>query len=310
MVPPTYMHRCVRHYPTSSRALALCVWLLAPLAFAPHSFLVAAAHRWLAQGVLFNRDQVRATRTTMRGRPKGPPRQHRPVQEPFAVTTEEVVSNRLSMFEFDRADEELRNNVTALRHGDLEQRRAAVEGIMNNVPEKWEWNEEEQQVSPMLLEALTQAVMDKDWKVRWDATLALSWWAKVDMWAIDPYIARLAHKLKQNSTSVDDKIILIQVFGRLSWPGHYYSRIVGNHLEHEDWRIRLVTCQSLLMMDSQFHFFRAALVRLKRDTHEEVREAAEAVLRVFPVDKPGWQKVDKAPWRDRILKNIKNKKHR
>jgi len=227
------------------------------------------------------------------------------------VTTEEVVSERISMFEYDTADEELQKNVTALKNGNLEQRREAVEGILQNVPFYiGAWNPEVQQVSPMLLEALTRATMDEDWKVRWDATTALSNWGKVDMWAVDPYIARLAHKLKQNSTSIEDKITLIQIFGRLKWPGHYYARVVGNHFEHEDWRIRLVTCQSFLMMDSQFIGFKTAICRLRRDEHEDVRKAAEALLQVMPVKQPGWIENDGAPWRWRILRNIKNNKHK
>mmetsp|Transcript_14792 Transcript_14792/g.29172 ORF Transcript_14792/g.29172 Transcript_14792/m.29172 type:complete len:334 (-) Transcript_14792:67-1068(-) len=310
MVPLTHMRRRVRHYPAPSHALALLVWLLAPLAFASPSFLVTTAHRWLVHGFFSHPHKVLGTKIAMRGKSQGPPRQHRPWHEPFAVTTEEVTNSRISMFEYDRADEELQKNVTALLNGNLEQRRSAVEGIMNSVPEKWEWKEEEDQISPMLLEALTKAVMDDDWKVRWDATLALSRWGKVDMWAVDPYIARLAHKLKQNRTSVEDKVILIQVFGRLSWPGAFYSRAVGAHLEHPDPRLRLASCQSLLMMDSQFELFKDELVRLKRDDCQEVREAAEAVIQVFPVGKSGSQKNQHSPWRWRILRNIKNKKYK
>mmetsp|Transcript_95903 Transcript_95903/g.286270 ORF Transcript_95903/g.286270 Transcript_95903/m.286270 type:complete len:336 (-) Transcript_95903:115-1122(-) len=240
----------------------------------------------------------RPRRTTLYGKGSPPLRTHRPNGSPFATSAAQLI--RRPMDRTSEVDPEMEAHVKALISEDAEERRAGAYAIWRTCTK----------ASPALLEALSQAVLDEDFKVRWDAALSLEKLGKLDRWSTDPYIARLAHKLKKEDTDPFEKVLLLEALGRIGTPAHVYSRIIGDQLAHEDWRVRLVACEALGKLGPEVHLHKAAIVRLKRDEHEMVRKAAEKTLFQVPIDKPGWLKVQNPPWRKKLLRAIRNKSKR
>eukprot|EP00415_Alexandrium_ostenfeldii_P000662 UN0662 len=191
-------------------------------------------------------------------------------------------------------------HVEALGSEDVEQRRVASLAVWRTCTK----------ASPALMEALTQAVFDEDLKVRYDAALSLEKLGKMDRWNTDPYIARLAQILAKDDTDPMQKVLIMEALGRIGTPAHVYSRVIANQFVHEDWRVRLFAVEALRKLGPEQRLHRAALVRLKRDDNEMIRKAAETSLARFPIDKPGWLKVQNPTWRGRVLKSIKNKSKR
>lgn len=272
--------------------VATAAWL-APWA-ADRSFAAGPAREPSARRRL--RDDARVV---MRGKNVGPMRQHRPNGAPFATSADQLVRRPMFLEEgvFDPIQE---RHVEALASEDLEVRRAGA-------LELWRF---EGQATAATKEALLVALLDPDWKVRWDAALTLGKLGLADRWNTDPYIARVAAKLRSNTTEADAKVCFAEAIGRIGTPAHPYSRAVGDNLEHPDWRVRLACAEALGKMGPEQHFHRATLVRLMRDDNEAVRAAADHTLRKKPYEKPGWMKVQNPGWRKRVLKAVRNKSRR
>jgi len=236
------------------------------------------------------------SRVIMKGKHSPPPRQHRPYGSPFASSIAEL-TRRTMTSPGEQRDQEAAKHVVALDSNDVEQRRQAALGL-------WRMSKE---ASPATYEALVKAVTDDDWKVRWDAALAFGKLGLADRWNTDPYIARLAMKLKRNTTDPITKCKLAEALGRIGTPAQVYSRNIGDNLEHEDWRVRLACTEALGRLGPEQHLHRATLVRLKSYQVEDVRVAAERVLLKKPLEKPGWLKVQNPAWRQRVLKSVSRK---
>lgn len=231
----------------------------------------------------------------MRGKSQPPPREHRPYGDPFALTSLEL--DRYPMtYAREQKDPEAAVQVAKLKDSDVEVRRAAILAL-------WRLKGE---ASPATFEAVLESIYDEDWKVRWDAALVLHRLGTLDFLSADPYIARLAARLRNNETSADEKVILTEALGRIGVPAQPYVRSVGGSLEHEDWRVRFAACEAIGRLGPSQHWFKAALVRLKRDEEKLVREAAEKTLRLKPYQEPGWLKVQNPSWRVRVLKSVAN----
>lgn len=155
-------------------------------------------------------------------------------------------------------------------------------------------------------EALVRATFDDDWKVRWDAALSLGKLAHSNRWETDPFIAKIAHWLRDPEMDPMAKVCAIQALERIGPPSYPYAKAIGDNLEHGDWRVRLAACEAFGNLGPEQHLYRAILVRLKRDEHEEVRKAADATLRKKPWEKPVWMQMQTPTWTKRVAKAAQN----
>lgn len=245
-----------------------------------------------------------------------PPRYHRPNKQAFATQVSQLIRREMNP-KGGRVHDQALEDLGKLKDEDIGVRRNASEALwrMMDVPKAWGnesfdpnyMRENDAQASPEVYEGLIAAALDDDWKVRWDVGLALSKLGHQDRWNTDPYIARLASKLKKDSTSPEHKAKIADVLGKIGSPAHPYSRIIGSQLEHEDPRVRIACVEAMGRMGPESTLCRSVIVRLQRDDYEEIREAAERVLRRIPYVEPGWLEKQDPAFRWRILKSNRGK---
>jgi len=245
----------------------------------------------------------------MRGKKQGsdPLRQHRPTGSPFATRSSEL--DRRHMYRDDKAPEEGDDQeiqAKKLADPDVEVRREAIKRLWEVMDGGRRMQMDGRAATRITYEALVRATFDDDWKVRWDAALAIGKLAHSSRWETDPYIAKIAHWLKDKEMPSEAKICAIQALERIGAPCYPYAKAIADHLEHADWKVRLTAVTAMGNLGPEQHHYRAIIVRLKRDDHEEVRKAADETLRKVPWEEPVWMQVQTPRWQKRVAKAVQN----
>jgi len=232
---------------------------------------------------------------------RGPPHQHRPNGTPFATKASELIRREMNP-DVRGANPEEDKLAADLKSPDVEVRRAAAESL---------WRSMSLVSSPTTMLVLVSAVMDDDLKVRMDAAATLGKVGKMDRFNTDPYIARLAQRLRKDSdANTFERILVLEALARIGTPAQLYSKYIGLQLDHEEWMVRLSAVNAIGKLGPEQQFFRSVLVQMKRDENEEIRKRAEEVLLQKRYVEPGWLKAQNPGWRVRVLKAIKNKSKR
>lgn len=193
-----------------------------------------------------------------------------------------------------------------LEDPDVEVRRGSIEKLWEVMDGGRRMQMDGRPATRLTYEALVRACFDDDWKVRWDAALALGKLALSARWDTDPFIAKIAHWLRDPGMPPQAKICAIQALTRIGPSSYPYAKAIGDHLEHPDWRVRLASVEALGNLGPEQYLYKAIIVRLKRDEHEEIRKAAEATLRKKPWEKPVWMQLQTPSWQKRVAKAAQN----
>eukprot|EP00933_Yihiella_yeosuensis_P055023 TRINITY_DN5365_c0_g1_i7.p1 TRINITY_DN5365_c0_g1~~TRINITY_DN5365_c0_g1_i7.p1 ORF type:complete len:352 (+),score=27.79 TRINITY_DN5365_c0_g1_i7:39-1058(+) len=300
-------HRCeeAKRRPRHGGLLVLQSILLAIWGFSgrgPSAFV--ASHSAQPFSRLFNAYQRQMSLITRGIDMTGvPSRMHRPFGAPFAVTVKELVRRPLD-FETAASSEELEmaHNLTSR---DIEVRRTAAKNMMTEVKSAQ---------NPKVMGALFNAVYDQDHEVRLLAADAIRRIAIDDYYGADPWVAKFAQKLRNNETSVIERVLTLESLGRLGQIAQFYTRCTSSSFLHEEPMVRLAAVGCIKRIGDQFdkysdkkgdkhyRFRRSHLSKLKFDENAEVRTAANRALRTEP-DKwipTKWMENQKRQWEDHL----------
>lgn len=229
-----------------------------------------------------------------------PERSHRPWGSPFALTSQELIRRPLNP-EPTYVDPKLLEAAQQLDSEDVSIRREGAQYLQENL---------RYASSPTIMEKLLESLYHEDFQVRMVVARCFSSVGETDRWGMDPYVARLANRLKDDSTSPFERVLILEALGRMGEPAQLYSKFVGWNLEHEEWLVRLSALNCIGQLGPELQFHRSVIVRLLRDENDEIRKRAQQVLDQRPYEQPGWLKVQNPAWRVRVLKAIKGKSKR
>lgn len=236
----------------------------------------------------------RSSRIIMRNQPE---RIHRPYKDPFTI----VRPMTFTLDELhDSLTEQQQKELLGAASPDVEERRALMA--------HW-WRTLTGANCRPIMEAVMKALYDEDRQVRMDAANVLHRLGKVDKFNTDPWIAKVASRLARDTDAeVGERVISLEALAQIGSPAMCYSNLVGQNLEHENPAVRYAAVQCIGAMGPEGHFWKATLVRLMRDDFEEIRKAADAVVRRWPIYEPGWMKAQRPAWEWRLVKHSKGQR--
>lgn len=193
-----------------------------------------------------------------------------------------------------------------LKSEDVTVRRAAIDILYHKI---------RRANSTVIMGALLEATYDDDLKVRMDASTMFKRLSISDRYNCDQFLCRLAAKLAPESdANTFERVMTLETLSRIGKGAKNYCQYMADHLEHEDWLVRLSAVNALGAMGGEinFHkFFRSAVIRRQRtDENMEVRKAADEALRQLKPLKPGWMTDQLPGWNVRILRNNKKGKNK
>jgi len=238
-----------------------------------------------------------------------PEKAHMPYGNPFVTKTAHLKMDRFILNQEERVPRAiLLEFLHDLKTGNVTVRQEAMQGFRRTL--RFADNNE-------IMEAVLAAVYDEDFRVRWDAAGTMEAIGLKDPAGLDTYVARLAAKIGRNTTTpVMERVLTLEALGRIPDVSFCYSRNMGEQLLHEHWFVRLTAIDTMLRMapEEQAKWW-SVINDLRRDDHEEVRNAAAKALNKQEWKdryNPGWMKVQKPAWRKRVLANLqgKNRKKR
>lgn len=236
-----------------------------------------------------------------------PSKTHMPMGHPFATKVSQITDRRHNL-----NAEPLGLNQTYiqaaqdLKSEDVTVRRAAIDILYHKI---------RRANSSIIMGALLDATYDEDLKVRMDAAVMLKRLSISDRYQCDQFLSRLADRLSPKSeASAFERVMTLETLGRIGKGAKSYCQYMADHLQHEDWLVRLTAVNALGDMGGEINyhkFFRAAVIRrAKTDENMEVRKAADAALRQLKPLKPGWM-LDQLPgFNKRIIRNTKKGKNK
>lgn len=228
-----------------------------------------------------------------------PAKNHMPLMNPFATSVSQLIRHQInqeprSMNQtWVQAAEDLKSeNVTV--------RRTAIDILYHKV---------RRANSSVIMLALLDATYDEDLQVRMDAATMFKRLSISDRYQCDQFICRLAARIGPESDADSfERVMTLETLMRIGRGAKNYCAYMADHLEHEDWLVRLSAVNALAGMGGEvnYHkFFRAAVIRTRHtDENDEVRKAADMALRQLKPIKAGWMKAQHPGWQIRVLKSV------
>jgi len=133
---------------------------------------------------------------------------------------------------------------------------------------------------PFVYESLYKALYDDHWKVRWNAALVFRNMMQLMREETDPYVARIANKIRQFHRQDKEHLIQnIEALSRIAGPAFYYAKSFTYILVHADWEVRLAGIKAIENEPQNRKFFlKSKINHLTRDERPEIREVAMRII--------------------------------
>lgn len=247
---------------------------------------------------------ARVLRANLVIRFNAPLKQHMPLGNPFATSASSLIRHQINQEPLSmnqtwlQAAEDLKNESVTVR-------RAAMDILYHKV---------RRANSSVIMLALLGATYDEDLQVRMDAATMFKRLSISDRYQCDQFLSRIAARLGPESDADSfERVMTLETLSRIGRGAKNYCQYMADHLEHEDWLVRLSAVNALGAMGGEINyhkFFRAAVIRTRdTDAREEVRKAADMVLRQRKPLKPNWMKEQHPGWQIRVLRANTKGKH-